>query len=104
AQPQYVLHMAGKNAVGPSWSDPGDTLANNVMGTVNLLEAVRRIDRGSLNCRVLVVGSMLRFPLPAGGEAPEPPHPYSLSKTLQVLTARSWSALYGMDIVVAEPS
>ncbi|GGD49950.1 NAD-dependent epimerase/dehydratase family protein [Paenibacillus nasutitermitis] len=104
AQPEYVLHLAGKNAVAPSWVAPIDTLQSNVMGTVNLLEAVRKLAGSGLNCRVLVVGSMLRFHLPPEGTAPVPPHPYSLSKTMQVLAAQSWSALYGMPVVVAEPS
>ncbi|QYR23035.1 NAD-dependent epimerase/dehydratase family protein [Paenibacillus sp. sptzw28] len=110
-QPGYVLHLAGMNAVPPSWSDPADVLHSNVMGTVHLLEAVRRLGGGDgsgkdgiVKCRVVVAGSMLRFPLPPAGELPSPPHPYSLSKTMQVLAAQSWAALYGMDVVVAEPS
>jgi GDP-4-dehydro-6-deoxy-D-mannose reductase len=47
---------------------------------------------------------MLRFPLPVPGEQPAPPHPYSLSKTMQVLAAQSWAALYAMDVIVAEPA
>ncbi|MFJ7994674.1 NAD-dependent epimerase/dehydratase family protein [Peribacillus frigoritolerans] len=31
-------------------------------------------------------------------------HPYSLSKTLQVLIAQSWEVLYNMHIVIAKPS
>ena len=35
---------------------------------------------------------------------PQPPHPYSLSKTMQIAAALSWHSLYGMDIIVADPS
>ena len=31
-------------------------------------------------------------------------HPYSLSKTLQVLIAQSWQILYNMHISIAKPS
>lgn len=113
AAPEYVLHLAGANAVGASWRDPAAVLQSNVMGTVHVLEAVRRLGFAA-GCRVLVAGSMLRFPLVAlggsggsggGGEyRPAPPHPYSLSKTMQVLVAQSWTSLYGMDVIVAEPS
>lgn len=103
AMPDYVLHLAGLNAAGPSWNDPAAVLRTNVMGTVHLLEAVRRLPGGERR-RVLVAGSMLRFPLPGNGEPPAPPHPYSLSKTMQVLAAQSWAVLYGLGVVVAEPS
>ncbi|QHW33422.1 NAD(P)-dependent oxidoreductase [Paenibacillus rhizovicinus] len=128
AAPDYVLHLAGANAVGASWSDPASVLQSNVMGTVHLLEGIRRLGKP---CRVLVAGSMLRFPLAGSGEAgkspaaggaeasaagtagagaarpadgPRPQHPYSLSKTMQVLVAQSWSSLFGMEVIVAEPS
>lgn len=37
-----VIHMAAQALVRPSYEDPVGTFATNVMGTVNLLEAVRR--------------------------------------------------------------
>ncbi|MFC4810910.1 NAD-dependent epimerase/dehydratase family protein [Paenibacillus sp. GCM10023250] len=110
AEPDYVLHLAGANAVGTSWSDPAVVLQSNVMGTVHLLEGVRR--RGK-PCRTLVAGSLLRFPTAVPGEpdgaggdgaGAKPQHPYALSKTMQVLVARSWASLFGLEVLVAEPS
>ena len=40
-QPQIVLHLAAQPLVRQSYRDPVETYATNVMGTVNLLEAVR---------------------------------------------------------------
>ncbi|WP_314002757.1 NAD-dependent epimerase/dehydratase family protein [uncultured Paenibacillus sp.] len=100
-QPDYVLHLAGLNAVGPSWNVPAVFLESNLMSTVYVLEAVRKLANG---CRTLVAGSMLRFEWPGGGAAPEPPHPYGLSKTMQVSAVRCWHKLYGSDALVAEPS
>jgi len=42
AQPQVVLHMAAQPLVRFSYTAPVETYAVNVMGTVNLLEAVRQ--------------------------------------------------------------
>ncbi len=42
ARPQIVFHLAAQPLVGESYQLPVDTYATNVMGTVNLLEAVRR--------------------------------------------------------------
>ncbi|WP_246686574.1 MULTISPECIES: CDP-glucose 4,6-dehydratase [unclassified Methylobacterium] len=40
-RPEIVLHLAAQALVRPSYVDPVSTYATNVMGTVNLLEAVR---------------------------------------------------------------
>lgn len=43
-QPDIVIHMAAQALVRPSYDDPVQTYSTNVMGTVHLLEAVRKID------------------------------------------------------------
>lgn len=42
AQPEIVLHLAAQPIVRDSYKDPRYTYETNVMGTVNLLECVRR--------------------------------------------------------------
>ncbi len=42
AQPEIVIHMAAQSLVKPSYEAPVETYQTNVMGTVNLLESVRR--------------------------------------------------------------
>lgn len=42
ARPEVVFHMAAQSLVRPSFERPRETYEVNVMGTVNLLEAVRR--------------------------------------------------------------
>jgi CDP-glucose 4,6-dehydratase len=44
AQPEIVMHMAAQPLVRESYVDPLSTYAVNVMGTANLLEAIRRVD------------------------------------------------------------
>jgi CDP-glucose 4,6-dehydratase len=41
AQPEIVMHLAAQPLVRESYAQPAATFATNVMGTVNLLEAVR---------------------------------------------------------------
>jgi len=43
AQPEIVLHLAAQPLVRYSYTAPVETYAVNVMGTINLLEAVRKI-------------------------------------------------------------
>jgi CDP-glucose 4,6-dehydratase len=41
AQPEIVIHMAAQSLVRLSYSEPVQTYATNVMGTVNVLDSVR---------------------------------------------------------------
>ena len=52
--PDVVLHMAAQSVVTQAYADPVGTFGSNVMGTVNLLEAVRGLGRP---CAVVVVTS-----------------------------------------------
>jgi CDP-glucose 4,6-dehydratase len=42
ARPEVVIHMAAQSLVRPSYTSPVETFATNVLGTVSLLDAVRR--------------------------------------------------------------
>jgi CDP-glucose 4,6-dehydratase len=42
-RPEIIFHMAAQSVVSLSYQDPIDTYSTNVMGTVNLLEAMRHI-------------------------------------------------------------
>ncbi|MHB1730874.1 MAG: CDP-glucose 4,6-dehydratase [Leptospirillum sp.] len=42
-RPEVVFHMAAQALVRPSYQNPVETYATNVMGTVNLLDVIRRI-------------------------------------------------------------
>jgi CDP-glucose 4,6-dehydratase len=44
-QPEYVFHLAAQPLVRQSYADPTGTFSSNVMGTVNLLEALRGLSK-----------------------------------------------------------
>lgn len=96
--PNFILHLAGINAVSKSWVDPLTTMEANVFGTLNLLEAARQ---HAPFCRTLVIGSALAMSF-RKGELPQ--HPYSLSKSLQALLSQSWQSLFDQNIIIARPS
>jgi CDP-glucose 4,6-dehydratase len=50
ARPEVVFHMAAQSLVRRSFHEPRETFEVNVMGTVNLLDALRRVE----SARVLV--------------------------------------------------
>lgn len=43
-QPAIVFHLAAQSLVRRSYRQPVDTYTTNVIGTINILEAVRRVD------------------------------------------------------------
>lgn len=42
-QPEIIIHMAAQSLVRYSYNNPVETYATNVMGTVNVLDAVRHV-------------------------------------------------------------
>ncbi|MBD8500273.1 NAD-dependent epimerase/dehydratase family protein [Paenibacillus arenosi] len=95
--PQYVLHLAGMNAVQQSWRAPAEAMHINMLGTVHVLESVREFP----DTRVLVITSKLKS-APAASSSNL--HPYAISKWFQEQAALAWSQLYPMHIMMAEPS
>jgi GDP-4-dehydro-6-deoxy-D-mannose reductase len=102
--PDRIVHLAGQSSVHRSWADPGGTLRTNVLGLVNLLDAVRR--RG-LRPAILVVGSAEEYGLVAPEETPlkettplRPSSPYAVSKVAQAALARLYGPAGGMKIVL----
>ena len=54
AQPRIVFHLAAQPLVRKSYNEPVDTIATNVMGTVHVMEAVRKAGRP---CALVVITS-----------------------------------------------
>lgn len=54
AQPDFVFHLAAQALVRRSYDDPAETWQTNVLGTLNLLEALRKIDKP---CAAVIITS-----------------------------------------------
>lgn len=104
AAPDRIVHLAGQSSVQRSWAAPGETLQTNVLGLVNLLDAVRR---QGLAPTVLVVGSADEYGLVPPSEIPlteasplRPSSPYAVSKVAQGALAQLYGPAGGMRIVL----
>ena len=53
-KPDFVFHLAAQPIVSLSYSDPIETLSSNIMGTANILEALRLSNH---NCTVVMITS-----------------------------------------------
>ena len=53
-QPDFVFHLAAQAIVSVSYSDPVETISTNVIGTMNLLEALRGLEK---SCVAVIITS-----------------------------------------------
>ena len=100
--PDYIFHMAAQAINGVSFASPIVTMEVNVMGTLNLLEAVRTSPIAQ-SVRILLAGSSTVYGLAANeGALPEtapmkPVSPYGVSKaSAEMLVNDNYSQLYFM--------
>lgn len=101
-QPDAVFHLAGQANVAHSWQIPQQTVEINVVGAINLLEAVKAFKPDT---RVVLVGSSDQYGVlgDAGRLVKEttptnPQTPYAVSKQAQEEMARVYARAYGMNI------
>jgi GDP-4-dehydro-6-deoxy-D-mannose reductase len=102
--PEVVYHCAGSSHVGASWRQTAEPLANNVLATHHLFDALRRAGQ---RCRVLVTGSATVYapsPNPLREEdAVAPASPYAISKLAEEQLALRALAEDCLDVIVARP-
>lgn len=53
-QPDFVFHLAAQAIVSKSYENPIDTLQTNILGTANVLEALRLLDK---KCTAIIITS-----------------------------------------------
>ena len=103
SSPDYVVHLAAQSAVGASWQAPAETLADNILSQVNLLEAIRSL---AVPPRFLCVGSSEEYGMVYEEELPiretnplRPLSPYAVSKVTQDVMGYQYFMSYGLPIV-----
>jgi GDP-4-dehydro-6-deoxy-D-mannose reductase len=101
AAPAEVYHLAGAANVGLSWSEPRQTLENNLLATHRLFEGLRAC---GLRPRVIVTGSAAIYK-PSDAALHEasplgPNTPYGVSKLAQELLALRVGAEDGVPVMV----
>jgi GDP-4-dehydro-6-deoxy-D-mannose reductase len=99
-KPDYVVNLAAISSVGASWKDPASTIQVNVVGTLNLLDAIAK---HSPNAKTLLIGSAEEYaqqstPLKESCDR-EASNPYGISKIAQENFAELYRKKYGMKII-----
>lgn len=103
-QPERIFHLAAQSFVLTSWNAPVETFQANVIGQINLLEAIRSLGN---NPRVHIAGSSEEYGLVHPHEVPmkesnplRPLSPYAVSKVAQELLAWQYFRSYNLHTVV----
>ncbi len=96
AKPDIVLHLAAQALVRVGYADPVGTFATNVMGTVNLLDAVRRYP--SAEAVLIITTDKVYRPSATSAHREDDPlggiEPYAASKSCAELATTAWIASY----------
>ncbi|MEQ1759853.1 MAG: GDP-mannose 4,6-dehydratase [Vicinamibacterales bacterium] len=100
-RPTLVYHCAGSPHVASSWHHSAEPLAQNVIGTHHLLDALRRVGGP---CRVLITGSATVYASSTLAiterHTVAPVSPYAMSKFAQERLGLRAIAEDGLDVVV----
>jgi len=105
--PDAVIHLAGQTFVPEAFRDPQRTLQVNLLGTLNVLQALKH--RGFSGTFLYVssgdvYGQVEEASLPISEElAPRPRNPYAVSKVSAELLCQQWSYSEPWRIIVARP-
>ena len=103
-RPERMLHLGAQSFVSPSWESPDLYFRTNTLGTLYVLEALRR--HGLEGCRLLIPGSGEEYgdvapdDLPLTPRTPlRPVNPYAVSKVAQDLLGFEHHRSYGLHVV-----
>ena len=96
-RPSAIMHFAALAYVGESVSDPGKYYQNNVVGTLTLLDAMRRqgIDRIVFSSTCATYGTPETAPI-AEEATQRPINPYGMSKLMVEQILADYGQAYGM--------
>lgn len=103
--PDVVYHLAAQSSVSVSWKKPQLTAEINVIGTINVLEAVRDSQRKDI--RLILIGSGEEYGFIRDGACPlseeeklNPGNIYAATKACQGMLGEIYARAYKMDIIM----
>lgn len=109
--PDYIIHLAAESHVDNSITSPRAFIDSNIIGTYNLLEAIRYMGNKSNLKRILhvstdeVYGDLSVDGLPFTEDTPyAPSSPYSASKAASDHLVKAWHRTYGIPAVITNCS
>jgi len=104
SKPDYIFHLAAQSYPQTSFDAPIETLQTNIIGTTNVLEALRKSEYKDSLIHVCasseIFGRVPKEKLPIDEECSiHPASPYAISKVGTDLIGRYYAEAYGMKIM-----
>lgn len=104
SKPDFVFHLGAQSYPQTSFDSPIETLQTNIIGTTNLLEAIRKSEYKNALIHVCasseIFGRVPEDKLPIDEECSiHPASPYAISKVGTDLIGRYYAEAYGMKIM-----
>jgi GDP-4-dehydro-6-deoxy-D-mannose reductase len=106
-RPDLIFHLAAQSYVPKAFAAPAETITNNVVAQVNLLEACRG---AGIDPVILIVGSSEVYghvrpdEVPLTEEQPfRPVNPYAVSKIAQDMLGMQYALAHGMRVIRVRP-
>ena len=106
-KPDVVFHLAAQSVPVVSWREPEATFEVNVLGTLNLLEAIRQ---ASPKSTVVVAGSCVEYGYISPEEVPikedralSPASPYAVSKVAAGMLSKLYAETHQLKVVRTRP-
>jgi len=106
-KPDYVFHLAAQSFIRPSWQDPEKTIEINILGTLYLLDSVRKANIDPL---IEVACSSAEYGFTGEGEILikedeqfKPSSPYGVSKVGQDMLAYLYWHTYSIKVIRIRP-
>lgn len=103
--PDIIYHLAAQSSVSVSWKKPQLTAEINVIGTINVLEALREAEKKDI--RTILIGSGEEYGFIRQGACPlseteslNPGNIYAATKACQGMLGEIYARAYKMDIVM----
>lgn len=102
-RPERIFHLAAQSFVPTSWHAPQETLTTNIIGELNVFEAMREL---GINPIIQIAGSSEEYGLVKEDELPiketnplRPLSPYAVSKVGQDLLGYQYYKSYGLNVI-----
>ncbi|MDE5936171.1 MAG: GDP-mannose 4,6-dehydratase [Ruminococcus sp.] len=103
--PDVIYHLAAQSSVAVSWKKPQLTAEINIIGSLNVLEALRESNKKDI--RLIVIGSGEEYgyirpeacPL-SESEPLRPGNIYAATKACQETMSEIYARAYGLDIIM----
>ena len=104
-KPDYIFHLASQSFVPESWRAPHETLYTNIIGTLNILEAVKEVGSDTV---IQIAGTSEEYGFVNPDEVPiketnplRPVSPYGVSKVAADLLSQQYHKSYGLNVIVS---